>query len=82
MEGEGMRDFLSGPSRPFDMPGKRRANMSWRTARRPTVADRRRSDGIVAHALALPLAAVALYGANWALWSALLAIAKATGAVS
>lgn len=44
-----MPRILSGPSRPFVMPpqrGKRRAD-SWRNARRPTVADRERSDAMV-----------------------------------
>ena len=37
-----MRGFLSGPVRPFSMPPERgeRRDSSWRSARRPTVADR------------------------------------------
>lgn len=44
-----MRGFLAGPVRPFSMPPARgeRRDSSWRSARRPTVADRERSDEIV-----------------------------------
>ena len=56
-----MRGFLSGPVRPFSMPPKRgeRRDSSWRSARRPTVADRERSDEIVAD-IALAVTALGL----------------------
>lgn len=56
-----MRGFLAGPVRPFTMPPRRgdRRDSSWRSARRPTVADRERSDEIVTD-IALAVTALGL----------------------
>lgn len=55
-----MQDFF-GRVRPFEMPRKRggRRAQAWRSARRPTVEERERSDQIVADC-ALGLLALAL----------------------